>query len=92
VSGRPHRVALGYLEEPDGSLIVSATEVASHWARNLLAEPRCTVTREGASAPFQARQLDEREHREAVSGLILKYGTPAERLGGGPSFRLRRAP
>ena len=26
----------------------------------------------------------------AVTAMILKYGTPAERLGRGPAFRLRR--
>ena len=32
--------------------------------------------------------LDEPAAGRGRSGLILKYGTPAERLGAGPAFRL----
>jgi hypothetical protein len=35
-----------------------------------------------------ANVLDRAEHARAIAGLILRYGTPAERLGRGPSFRL----
>jgi hypothetical protein len=36
-----------------------------------------------------ADPLSGAEHATAIRGLILRYGTPAERLGRGPSFRLR---
>jgi hypothetical protein len=35
-----------------------------------------------------ATALDGPEAAAAVRGLILRYGTPAERLGRGPAFRL----
>ena len=38
-SGAPLTVAVGYVEEPDGSLLVAANDANSHWARNLLAAP-----------------------------------------------------
>ena len=39
-----------------------------------------------------AEPLEAADHARAVRGLILRYGTPAERLGHGPSFRLRPSP
>jgi hypothetical protein len=36
-----------------------------------------------------AEPLDGPERARAVRELILRYGTPAERLGAGPAFRLR---
>jgi hypothetical protein len=36
-----------------------------------------------------AEPLDAADHARTIRGLILRYGTPAERLGRGPSFRLR---
>ena len=38
-----------------------------------------------------AEPLAPVEHARAVRGLILRYGTPAEGLGRGDSFRLRPA-
>jgi hypothetical protein len=36
-----------------------------------------------------AEPLDRTATASTVSALILRYGTPAERLGRGPAFRLR---
>lgn len=36
-----------------------------------------------------AEPLEQADHARVIRGLILRYGTPAERLGRGPSFRLR---
>ena len=36
-----------------------------------------------------AEPLDDADHARAIRELILRYGTPAEALGHGPSFRLR---
>jgi len=88
-SGRSVEVALGYVEEADGSLLVAGMHEA-HWARNLEVDPRCRVTLGESSWPARAEPLSGNEAHRAVRDLILKYGTPAERLGAGPAFRLRR--
>lgn len=89
-SGRPVKVAIGYVEEPDGSVLVAAGSADADWARNLEAEPTGRVTLGDASWPATAEALEGPEAHRAVRELILRYGTPAERLGTGPSFRLRR--
>ncbi len=83
-------MAVGYLEEPDGSLLVAAGDPEADWARNLEAEPECLVTIGERSRPAVAEPLDPVETARAVAGLILRYGTPSEGLGRGPAFRLRR--
>jgi len=40
----------------------------------------------------EAELLEGADANRAVRELILRYGTPAERLGAGPAFRLRPAP
>jgi deazaflavin-dependent oxidoreductase (nitroreductase family) len=87
-SGRPRRVAVGFIEEADGTLLVAASETMTDWALNLMLEPRCLVEREGSVAEYLATALEAVEQHHAVTALILKYGTPAERLGSGPAFRL----
>jgi hypothetical protein len=59
------------------------------WADNLLADPSVEV--EVGERRFQAiaEPLEGADHGRVVRGLILRYGTPAERLGRGPTFRLR---
>jgi deazaflavin-dependent oxidoreductase (nitroreductase family) len=89
-SGVPRRVAVGYVDEPDGSLAISASDPATHWARNLLADRRCRVRHDDGWQDRVAIPLDGDEHRATVTALILRYGTPAEQLGSGPSFRLVR--
>lgn len=89
VSGVPRRTAVGFVEEPDGSLLVAAGSEATHWAANLLADPVCHGTIGDRRRAFRADELTGAEHSRAVTELILKYGTPAERLGAGPAFRLR---
>lgn len=88
-TGREVVVAVGYLEEPDGSLLVAAGDPDADWARNLEAEPACRVTVGERSWDALAEPLDRDEAARAVTQLILRYGTPAERLGRGPAFRLR---
>ena len=91
VTGQPVEVALGYVEEPDGSLLVAAGTPEAAWGRNLEADPRCRVAIGDATWPDAiAERLDDAEAQRAVRELILKYGTPAERLGRGPAYRLRR--
>ena len=89
-SGRPVAVALGYVQEPDGSVLVAAGSPEADWARNLDADARCRVVVGEESWPDAfAEPLDGPQAQRAVRELILKYGTPAERLGRGPVYRLR---
>jgi hypothetical protein len=69
---------------------VSAGSPSAHWALNLLADPACRVTIADLSFAAVATELSGPDHAAAVRGLIIKYGTPAERLGPGPSFALAR--
>jgi deazaflavin-dependent oxidoreductase (nitroreductase family) len=87
-SSRPIATAVGFVEEPNGSLLVSAGDDETHWGRNLLADPRCRGTRGGITTDYEATLLDGAERNAAIAALILAYGTPAERLGLGPTFRL----
>ena len=81
-------VAVGYVEEPDGSVLVAAGDSA-RWALNLLAQPRVDVEIGERAFTAIAEGLDATDHANAIRELILRYGTPAERLGRGLSFRLR---
>ena len=89
VSGRAVDVAVGYFEEADGSILVAAGTAEADWARNLEADPRCRVTLGDSSWDGVAVPVDGADAHRAVRELILRYGTPAEKLGGGPVFRLR---
>ena len=88
VSGRTARAYVGFVEDPDGSILVAAGPGAN-WAANLLAEPACTVTIAERSFRGVAEPLAGSEFAAAIRELILRYGTPAERLGSGPAFRIR---
>jgi deazaflavin-dependent oxidoreductase (nitroreductase family) len=88
-SGAPVRAAVGFVEQPDGTLLVAAGEETADWVRNLRAYPRCRVTVGERTAGYAAEVMDEGPERSAaITALILRYGTPAERLGNGPVFRL----
>ena len=87
-SGLPRRVSVGFVSEGGNDLLVAAGDADTHWAQNLIAEPRCRVELAGVRSRRRAELLGDEERRATVNGLILKYGTPAERLGAGPAFRL----
>jgi deazaflavin-dependent oxidoreductase (nitroreductase family) len=89
ISGGALTVAVGFAEEPDGSLLVAAGDPDADWARNLEADPRCHVTVGEHAWDAIAEPLDPADAARTVTELILRYGTPAERLGRGPAFRLR---
>ncbi len=89
VTGRVARAAVGFVEEPDGALLVAAGEPDADWALNLESDPECGVTIGERSARFRAEPLVGAERNAAITGLILRYGTPSEGLGRGPVFRLR---
>lgn len=84
-------MAVGYVEEADGSLLVAAGSDDADWARNLTADPACRVTLADRSFDATAELLEGPDFERAIRELILRYGTPSERLGHGPAFRLRRA-
>ncbi len=81
-------MAVGYIDEPDGSILVAAGERAD-WATNLLTDPVTEVEVGNRRFTARAEPLEGADHARVISGLILRYGTPAERLGRGPTFRLR---
>ena len=76
-------------EGPTGAILVAAGGTDTAWAGNLLADPACHVRIGERSFDAVAEPLDPADHARAIRGLILRYGTPAEGLGHGPSFRLR---
>lgn len=67
---------------------MAANETAA-WARNLADDPAALVDVGARTFRAVAEPLGPVDHARVVTGLILRYGTPAERLGRGPSFRLR---
>lgn len=91
VTDRPVATPVGFVEDPDGAWRIAAGHPEADWALNLRADPRCRVTVGGTVVEAVAEGLDGPAHAATVRDLILKYGTPAERLGRGPAYRLRRA-
>ena len=90
ISGKTSVAAVGYVEEPDGSLLVAAGSEDADWARNLLADQNVLVRLADDSWTATAEPLAGADAARAVRELILRYGTPAERLGRGPAFRITR--
>ena len=91
-SGKPVLSAVGFIDESDGSMLVAAGSDTADWALNLRANPHSRATvGERTTEYTQALELEGDERSAAVVELILKYGTPAERLGRGPVFRLVRS-
>ena len=88
-SGQRRAVTVGYVAEPDGSLLVAARSDTTAWARNLEADPACRIVLGDRTWDAVAEPLDREDHVRAIRALIVRYGTPSESLGRGPSFRLR---
>jgi deazaflavin-dependent oxidoreductase (nitroreductase family) len=87
-TGRARAVTVGFVDD-DPSVLVAAGSDETAWARNLLADPACRVRIAERTFDAVAEPLDEAEHARVIRELILRYGTPAESLGRGPTFRLR---
>ena len=88
-SSRTIKTTVGFVEGDSGSISVAAGSDASDWALNLRANPPCRVMIGDRVRRYRATELDEGADRSQVLvQLVLKYGTPAERLGRGPVFRL----
>jgi len=88
-TGSTRSVTVGFVQEPAGPLLLAAGSKDASWSANLRAEPRCQATLAGRRRSYVAVPLSGAERQAAVAALILKYGTPAERLGNGPVFRLQ---
>jgi deazaflavin-dependent oxidoreductase (nitroreductase family) len=93
-SGQSRAVNVGFVEEPDGTILVGAGSPDASWAQNLLSDPDCSVTIGERTYAARAEPLDDDDPRRgrAVRELILRYGTPSEGLGSGLIFVLRRLP
>ena len=94
-SGERRDVTVGFADDPrglPGAVVAAAGDTDADWAMNLLAEPACAATIGGRSFVATAEPLAGADHAAAIRALILRYGTPAERLGRGPSFRLIPVP
>jgi len=92
ISGMTARAAVGFVEDTDGTLLVAAGSPSAHWALNLAAHPFLTADWAGRGGRYRAEPLAGKAFAAAISALILRYGTPAERLGRGPAFRLHPEP
>ena len=90
-TGLARAVTIGFVEDElvPGAILVAAGGVETAWAANLLAEPACRVELADRTFPAIAEPLEPAEHARTIRDLILRYGTPAESLGRGTSFRLR---
>ena len=88
VTGSAVTTAVGFIEHPGGVLVVAAGSEVADWALNLRSDARCTATIGDTTRAYEARELNESARSDAIRDLILKYGTPAERLGRGPAFEL----
>ena len=88
VTGLPRAVTVGFVAEPDGSILVAA-RAGAHWADNLVDDPRCLVTVGERTWAGRADELDGPDFNHAIREEIIRYGTPAETLGHGPAFRIR---
>ena len=90
-SGGPRDVTIGFVESetgPPGAIVVAAGDTEADWALNLLDDPACRVRVGERAFDATAEPLEGADHASAIRGLILRYGTSAEGLGRGPSFRL----
>jgi hypothetical protein len=84
-------VTVGFVDEPDGSILVAAGTLDRAWAANLVAEPDVDVVAGGRTFAGTAELLEDHDSRRgrAIAGLIVRYGTPSEGLGSGPVFAIR---
>ncbi len=87
-TGRQAAAAVGFVADDDDSLLVAAGSESADWALNLHADPYCLATVGDVTVRYRADEVDGEERSRALVRLVLKYGTPAERLGHGPVFRL----
>jgi PPOX class probable F420-dependent enzyme len=51
-NGSPHAVPVWFRHEPDSGRIRVWSDASRHWVRNLLRDPRCSITIAEHEAPF----------------------------------------
>jgi deazaflavin-dependent oxidoreductase (nitroreductase family) len=90
VSGNVVTAPVGFVDVGDGALVVAAGAEDADWALNLRADPNVAASIGDETAQYDAVELFDADRNAAITALILKYGTPAEKLGAGPAFRLTR--
>ena len=88
LSGKPVPNAVGFIEGDAGNLVVAAGFETSDWGLNLRAHPACRATIGDRVRAYEAHEIDGADRAAALAQLVLKYGTPAEKLGYGPVFQL----
>jgi len=88
-TGAARSVDVGFIDDADGAILVAATDPDAAWTRNLEADPRLRVETGQRAFEAIAERLDTADHQRVIRELILKYGTPSEGLGRGPSYRIR---
>ena len=81
---------MGFVERGPDAVVVAAGVEGRGVGPEPARRPACRVTIGDESWAAVATQLEGPEHAAAVRDLILRYGTPAETLGAGPAFELRR--
>ena len=84
-TGELRAVTVGYAEETDGSLLIAAGAADADWARNLEAATDPVLVTIGDRTFHATADVlgdDDPRRGAAIRALILRYGTPAERLGG----------
>jgi hypothetical protein len=88
--GEARAVTVGFVAEPDGSLLVAAGSPDASWARSLATTPELAITIGERTYSAVAEPVDDADpdRNRAIRELILRYGTPSESLGRGPVFRL----
>ena len=87
-------VTVGFVEFGDGALLVAAGSPDARWAAALGDSGEAIVTTGTRQFRAFATILDEDDpdRGRTIRELILRYGTPSERLGQGHVFRLAPTP
>ncbi|MFF1786825.1 SDR family NAD(P)-dependent oxidoreductase [Kitasatospora sp. NPDC058243] len=87
-TGRPRRTPLMYVTEPNGDLLVVASNFGQPhhpaWSANLIAQPHAGITRDGRRTPVTGHLLDGDDRNHAWQQLLTfwpPYATYADRSG-----------
>jgi deazaflavin-dependent oxidoreductase (nitroreductase family) len=85
VTGQPRTTPLLCTVEPDGSMIVAASnfgrDTDPHWAGNLRRTPQAAVVRKGVTIPVLSRELADEQYSHAwksVTDQLSFYSNYAE--------------
>ncbi|HEY6056716.1 MAG TPA: hypothetical protein VIV06_01730, partial [Candidatus Limnocylindrales bacterium] len=85
--GRRERVAVPFVERPDGRLIVAAQAADAPWALALRRDPRCRHETRGTIVDHVARELSGLDRDAAAAALATAYG-PLPLPSSAPVFEL----